>query len=73
MKTIAVTKVPGILRQVVLEDDGTIQDALNVYASDTGEATEGYDIRTASGTASATDRPADGTKVYLVAKVKGNK
>jgi hypothetical protein len=72
MKTIKIAKVPGIVREVACEDNATLRDALDIYAAEYAEAVDNYDLRTADGTTDVTIIPADGTKVYLVAKVKGN-
>lgn len=72
MKSIIIAKVPGVAKTIVVEDNATMKQALDIFAAETGEATNGYDIRTQDGTTDVNIVPADGTKVYLVAKVKGN-
>lgn len=71
MKTIIIATVPGVATTIVLEDAATLEDALKVYKEQTGIDVSTYDVRVGDSAATMTLIPADGTKVYLVQKVKG--
>jgi hypothetical protein len=72
MKTIKIAKVPGVAREVVINDTQKLGDAIDLYTSEFGESTDGYEMRVGDSTVDRNYNPADGSKVYLVAQIKGN-
>lgn len=71
MKTITIVPVPGVATTIGLEANGTLADALKIYAEQAGVDVSKYEVRIGDNTADMTVIPADGTKVFLVQKVKG--
>lgn len=72
MKTIKIAKVPGVVREVVVDDTAKLGDALDVYATSFNEEVANYEMRVGDTTVSRDYIPADGAKIYLVLMIKGN-
>lgn len=72
MKTIKLAKVPGIVREVVVDDGANLGNALDVYANEFDETVSNYELRVGDTTVTRDYIPADGAKVYLVLMIKGN-
>ena len=71
--TIKITKVPGVPREVTVAKGAILADALSVYASEYGEAIDGYEVRRGDDVVSATTYvPYEGDRIFLVEQIKGN-
>jgi sulfur carrier protein ThiS len=68
MKTVTVGMVPGPLSQVAVEDDATVAAVL--AAADLDAA--GLEIKLNGSAATLETRVSDGSRIFLVKKVKGN-
>jgi sulfur carrier protein ThiS len=68
MKTVTVGMVPGPLSQVAVEDDATVAAVLE--AADLDAA--GLEIKLNGSAATLESRVSDGSRIFLVKKVKGN-
>ena len=60
--------LPGLIREVALEDSATIGDALSVADL----SAEGYEIRRNGSPAETGEIVSDGDTILLVKQVKGN-
>ena len=73
MKTIKITKVPGVPTEVVVADTAKLADVLAAYKAATGQETKGYTIK--CNDFEITDMNTNvlnGAVIYLVQQVKGN-
>lgn len=68
MITVKVGKVPGILKDVVLEDGATAADALEVAQL----SADGFSVTVASEVVSLDTELDDGDNVVLTKKIEGN-
>ena len=71
-KTIKIAKVPGISREVVINEGDKLGAALDLYTSEFSEDTNGYEIRVGDTVVDRNYNVDDGAKVYLVEQIKGN-
>lgn len=65
---VTVGKVPGTLSELAVESGATVEDVLELAELNS----EGYEIRVNGRVSSLEDTVSDGSKVFLVKKIKGN-
>lgn len=71
MKTIIVAKVPGVAREIVVEDNATVGSVLDLYVAEYGDIT-GYAAQSGGVTLDRNVNVEDGTRICLVQQIKGN-
>lgn len=72
MKTVKVVRVPGVAKEVVLEDNAVAADAVRLYCSETDTTSDNLQIRRNDCVIENTTPVVDGDKLYLVPQIKGN-